>query len=295
MLPKNICVLDIETEVTNFKNPETSKLAFVGTRVYTLRNKSYSPGRHTCYLPGQITKLEKFLRTFEGIIIGHNIFQFDYRVLCPLISLVGIIEKTVDTLALLYRKNRKHVNGLSLDNLCRLNLGMGKTIHGEFISKLWTKGNKKRLIGYNKNDCVLTKELWWQLVSNRFIQTRFFDKSASLHVEKRIYFSDRDMEALIGKKPLFSFHSWKRKIEQDGFILQKYKPKVHKSVPEFDMSGHIPFDKCPNCGSRDLQKIDEFTEGVGIEGMTEGQLAEYMAGTWGTVECVNCGPVDYTV
>jgi hypothetical protein len=125
-LPKRICILDIETEETKFKSPEKSKLAFVGIKVFTLHNGRYYPHKHEyylpkqislcfntenanvsvhkhkCYPPNQISVLERFLKEFSGIIIGHNILQFDYRVLRSLISLEGVVEKTVDTLAFLY-------------------------------------------------------------------------------------------------------------------------------------------------------------------------------------------------
>jgi predicted nucleic-acid-binding Zn-ribbon protein len=64
-----------------------------------------------------------------------------------------------------------------------------------------------------------------------------------------------------------------------------------------DMDGYIPPDiKCPKCGGNSFEKFDEVRDGMGVEEMTEGQFAEYMAGTWGTVECLDCGEsVDYEV
>lgn len=47
----------------------------------------------------------------------------------------------------------------------------------------------------------------------------------------------------------------------------------------------VPFDlKCPKCGGKEFEKIEE-----SLDEMTEGQMAEYLAGTWGTVTCINCG------
>jgi len=60
------------------------------------------------------------------------------------------------------------------------------------------------------------------------------------------------------------------------------------------MVDNIPISVCPGCGSNKLEKFDEISEGMGIDGMTEGQLAEYLAGTWGTVVCQECGEhIDY--
>jgi hypothetical protein len=55
------------------------------------------------------------------------------------------------------------------------------------------------------------------------------------------------------------------------------------------MSGLIPFEKCPTCGGTDFEMLDEFREGK--QDMSEGVFAEYMAGTWGTIECVRCGHI----
>ena len=55
------------------------------------------------------------------------------------------------------------------------------------------------------------------------------------------------------------------------------------------MENNIPIRLCPNCGSNKLEKFDELSEGMGIDGMTEGQYAEYLAGTWGTIYCQQCG------
>jgi hypothetical protein len=64
-----------------------------------------------------------------------------------------------------------------------------------------------------------------------------------------------------------------------------------------DGDGYIPPDiKCPKCGGNNFEKFDELRDGMGDDEMTEGQLAEYMAGTWGTLECLDCGEtVDYEV
>ena len=47
--------------------------------------------------------------------------------------------------------------------------------------------------------------------------------------------------------------------------------------------------QCPRCKSQLLEKFDELRDGMGIDGMTEGQLAEYLAGTWGSFTCLECG------
>jgi predicted nucleic-acid-binding Zn-ribbon protein len=290
-LPKKICILDIETEKTNFRTPENSKLALAGIKIYTLHGKRYRSHKHRCFLPTQIKKLEKFLKDFSGIIIGHNILQFDYRVLRQLISLHGVVEKSVDTLAFLYNKRGRKFGGLSLAKLAQANLGKNKFLAGKSIPELWRQGKHREVINYNENDCVLTQELWWQLISKRLVHIQYYDKYEQQEVDKTLRISTGDIPLLTGAKPLFAFDAWERKIEKNGYILEKKERRFYDTDLEESWMGqyHIPFEKCPKCGSRKLKKIIE-----NMEDMTEGQLAEYMAGTWGTVCCLKCGHVmDY--
>lgn len=58
---------------------------------------------------------------------------------------------------------------------------------------------------------------------------------------------------------------------------------------KLNLENIITFRVCPNCGSDKLEKFDELSDGMGIDGMTEVQFAEYLAGTWGTFYCQQCG------
>src|SRR5216117_1381933 len=164
-LPRQVCILDVETAKTSFVEPERSELAFAGCMTYTLRGGRYYQGAHTVYLPDKLRVLEDFLKQFEGPVVGHNILAFDYRVLRPHLDLEGIVEKTVDTLAFLYRKRGKAqgLTGLNLDVLASVNLGRSKTLRGSAISKLWRSGKRKKVIEYNRNDLQLTFGIWSKL------------------------------------------------------------------------------------------------------------------------------------
>jgi hypothetical protein len=220
-LPAKICILDLETANTSFTTPEVSKLAFVGVRIYVLHGDRYHHCKHRCFFGHEMGALEIFLKEFEGLIIGHNIFNFDYRVLRPLISLEGVLEKTIDTLAFLYKKNGKRVSGLSLDGLAKANLGKSKTLKGKSVPKLWNQGKRKEVIEYNKNDCVLTQALWWHLLSKRFVRINYFDRNDYRSFKKIRYISSSEILKLTGKKPMFDFKSWDWKIRKDGYILQE--------------------------------------------------------------------------
>ena len=220
-LPEKICILDLETEKTSFKRPEKSKLAFVGTLVYTLHNGRYYPGKHIFFLPNQIRELEIFLKNFPGLIIGHNILQFDYRVLRPLLCLDGVVEKTVDTLAFLHRKKGGKFGGISLGDLSKVNLHKTKTISGKSISEFWRQGKQQEVIDYNKNDCLLTKAIWWQLVNKQSIRIADDNKYEKRPIDEVFNISNEELLSLIGIPPLFNFQTWEQKIAGDGEILER--------------------------------------------------------------------------
>lgn len=214
-LPNKICILDIETAETRFSQPETSKLAFVGLKVYTSHRGRYYAGKHRTYSPNQLAELETFLRNFPGLIIGHNVFQFDYRVLRPHISLKGIIEKTVDTLALLYDLNGCHLGGLALGDLSRINLGRSKSVDGPSISKLWNHGHQQLVIDYNENDCKLTMALWQHLIEHRAIQ---IDYRRAL---SRLSLSHQDLGKWLGRPSYLTFEKWEDQIRGGVSILPR--------------------------------------------------------------------------
>lgn len=102
--PKKVCVLDLETSQLIRGEPERTPLAFVGTMIYELRDERYRQGPHRYFLPDELGDLEELLRDFEGVVLGHNILNFDYEVLKTHIYLEGVRERTVDTLGFLYEK-----------------------------------------------------------------------------------------------------------------------------------------------------------------------------------------------
>lgn len=176
--------MDLETSKLVRGEPKNTPLAFVGTVIYDLRDGRYHPGRHRCFFPDELRELEDLLKDFRGIVLGHNILNFDYEVLKPRISLRGVPEKTVDTLAFLYEKRatepmfaggtEESLEGLSLDNLAQRNLGRGKKegMSGRSVPKLWREGRRDEVIAYNKEDLILTFSLWRHMVEGRTVVVR---------------------------------------------------------------------------------------------------------------------------
>jgi len=82
------------------------------------------------------------------------------------------------------------------------------------------------------------------------------------------------------------YTQWRRACKD----FQELKPEWWPNAKTFAPSKCFTSIKtCPNCGSNRLEKFDKLSEGMGIDGMTEGELAEYLAGTWGTFYCKQCG------
>lgn len=121
------------------KIPEKNELAVVGIEVYVLRGNRYRSSGYTPYLKTDLAALESFLHDFSGIVIGHNILNFDYRVLRTAISLEDVIEKTVDTLWFLRQKDEEGWATLGLDSLAKTNFGRGKMLNSRKIPELWNR------------------------------------------------------------------------------------------------------------------------------------------------------------
>lgn len=213
-LPKSICSLDIETG-------SNRELLLAGIVPYYLHRGSYWPGRYKWFTPATIKQLEEFLKHFPGIILGHNIINFDYRILARYISLEGIIDKTVDTLYFLHGKHGFRTAGLGLDALSRLNLGRRKIyLNARNLGRLWRHGHRRKVLEYNKTDCLLTKALWWHLLKEQSVEVQFKDSYESFMNNQSYPIVDEDRTVLVGKKPLLTFQIWRQHLHENSDILK---------------------------------------------------------------------------
>jgi len=248
-LPKRVCSFDIETET---KRDERPRLLLAGVMVYTRHGNTYFPSRYQAYERDDLASLIIFLKSFKGIILGHNIFDFDYRVLheecrtenicarlqhrtmsrnsAPELNLHGVIEKSVDTLWFAARKKRGR-GGLRLQTLVKLNLkGASKGTIGKKIASYWHHGKRQRVRDYNKNDCCITFRLWWAAVRDRKLLFRIDgdqdprllsqsqQKEFFKRMERRWNITPAEAQYLTGQKQIFGFADWWSKIWQ-GTIL----------------------------------------------------------------------------
>ena len=230
-LPKEICSLDIETWKTSFKKPEKSELAVAGVAIYRLHEEKYISRGYRAYTIDEIDHLGKFLTGFPGVIIGHNILEFDYRVLRRWIDLDGVIEKTVDTLLFLWMKKNRLAGGLGLRNLSELNLRRTKGDLGQDVGKLWKAGEREQVIQYNRKDCWVTKDLWWHLLTRRSVNlTLETHRSGPLNIKTQ------DLPQLLGKAPPFTYGTWLDAIETTGHVWKPGSNAAYFEVIDPDLA-----------------------------------------------------------
>lgn len=116
-------------------------------------------GRVEFFEEGEVELLVATLLAAD-LIVGHNLLAFDYPVLAKYIDaarLARLPPKTVDTLKLLLDATGVRIG---LDDLCKLNLGKGKTDDARMVPALWKRGEHDRVRSYLKSDVDLTRELY---------------------------------------------------------------------------------------------------------------------------------------
>jgi len=159
--------LDIETKhlleefgSKDMRNCPKLKVAVAGT----LCNDEYITWEEDMLMP-----MIKFLKTAD-VIVGHNIFSFDYKVLggyfqFPEVILgtrqVGIISKTFDTMTQFSHViNDKAMSWVSLDDIAKRNFGMHKPHDGKLIPQMWKDGYHGKVKEYLLNDLQMTEKFY---------------------------------------------------------------------------------------------------------------------------------------
>ena len=167
----NIIFFDLETQNTfeelgmnsfNSKNPSKLKVAIAGILFDNTNNHMFFGESNIQTL---LTTLNK-----ADLIIGHNLFRFDYPVLQKYTDtpINSFYNKTFDTMFEL----EQYTNGCwtSLDDLCRLNLGEGKPHSGALIPQLWRNHQFKEVEKYLLNDLMKTKDIYYYIKNNKKVK-----------------------------------------------------------------------------------------------------------------------------
>lgn len=172
-IPKRLLSFDIETEmIEDRKHLEDTPVLFAGWQVYEYspEAKWYAPAGDFQWLPEAKfgDKVNNLLNDFDGLVIGHNLFNFDYQVMWKYGSLEKALPKTCDTYALLKLVYRG--KGLKLDKL-GANFGEHKTCSAEEAIAYYKNPRTRRLaLEYNAQDCALEAKLWMHLLQQQSIQ-----------------------------------------------------------------------------------------------------------------------------
>ncbi len=133
------------------RDPTRLKLAVAGI----LSNKE-----HLFFEESQAQELFKALNQAD-LIVGHNLFGFDYMVLQPYIK-QNIIETLQSKTFDIMRELEKPTGGCwtSLDDLGKRNLGITKTIDTLKIPQMWRDGKYKEVKAYLLNDLKMTEAIF---------------------------------------------------------------------------------------------------------------------------------------
>lgn len=173
-LPRNVVSFDIETEmVEDWRNREVTPVLFVGWKRYPFDAEK---GWYDETLPYRWVPAEKLnqslfdqMGSLDGVIIGHNLLDFDWRVLWQHGDLSRVVDRTCDTLTILRSLHRG--KGLKLDDLGRVNFGERKTCEAQEAIEYFKDPERRHLaLEYNEQDCALVFKVWEQLVRKHKIE-----------------------------------------------------------------------------------------------------------------------------
>lgn len=186
--PENIVYLDIETMylMTDFEggwkkeeNYKNIKIAELGT----LFN-----GEFQAFEENNIEDLIFDIMVNADLIVGHNIIQFDQRVLKHYIDekpMKTLKEKTFDTM-LEFDKFTGDGGWVSLNDISTRNFGMKKTEKSIEVPKMWREGQHDVVKGYLKNDLLMTERFYLAGLKGQVFkyEHKVYGKS---HGEKVVY------------------------------------------------------------------------------------------------------------
>ncbi len=147
-------VLDIETrlsaqEVGGWQN--CHRMGVSCAVVYDSRQKDF-----LTFTQEQAEELGSFLQEFP-LVVGFNLFKFDYRVLR---GLVDFDFHSLPTLDILRKVESRLGFRLSLDHLAKYTLGVNKSGNGLMALEWWKQGEMDKIIRYCRQDVEITRDLY---------------------------------------------------------------------------------------------------------------------------------------
>lgn len=171
----NSCIqtafFDLETQNTfqelgmknrSSRDPKKLKLAIAGILI----NKKcmFFEEKH-------VAELFKMLDQVN-LIVGHNLIGFDYLVLQQYSNQDVVKKYKKKTFDIMLEFAKKAYVWVPLDELCRRNLGMEKTLSAIEIPKLWRNGNLQEVKKYLRNDLKMIEAIYNYAKENKKLRYR---------------------------------------------------------------------------------------------------------------------------
>ncbi len=155
----NIAYFDLETQhlfqelgMTDYRSNDPTKLKLAVAGVLFQKETLF-------FEDNQVQELFRTLNQAD-LIVGHNLLRFDYLVLQPYIKqniIKTLQNKTFDMMRELEKSTQCWT---SLDDLCKRNFGMTKTVDTLKIPKMWRDGKHQEVKDYLLNDLRMTEAIF---------------------------------------------------------------------------------------------------------------------------------------
>lgn len=212
MITKGIAI-DVEAIKSDWKQPEKSGIKCVTVLDFEFDDTFVCGTSFITFVESSLKLLQERLAKHEGVILGHNLFSYDYRVLSSRINLRGIIEKTINLTTWLEERNETSDFAIGFPGLVKLNIEGSQRIAAGSVKKLWMDGREQEVFDSNMDNCISLLELYGQLLFKRELLLPLKKRGASENVFRRISINDTDLEILTGRHHYFSSKDWLRMIE----------------------------------------------------------------------------------
>ena len=159
-MSNGVVFLDIETcksdrDVGGWENSRDMGCSVAVTYISGYRSyKWYSGDKHE-----QMGELFEDL-SLADVVVGFNLFAFDYIVLEPYASLQSFELTRLPTFDMLYHIKNQIKKRVSLDTLASFNLNERKQGDGLMAVELYKRGRIEQLIKYCIHDVYLTRQIF---------------------------------------------------------------------------------------------------------------------------------------
>lgn len=122
------------------------------------------------YTEAEMADLVKELQGAD-LVVGYNLYHFDYRVMTQYTDAPLSQLPTVDMLDVIHRALGFRV---SLDSVASATLGVGKSADGLQAVRWWREGKIEEIFQYCEKDVAVTRDVYEFGKKNRYVQ--YYDR-----------------------------------------------------------------------------------------------------------------------